>query len=236
MADEIIRNSFLPTPMEQADNLIKFFGDNQDGPGEELGLDDLLPGLIAEIGSLSRAGVGFVLNGMEKKGFLRTFGNLNKRIALSFDGWERYEQVRRGSPSGWNAFMAMKFDPGLRKIVDAHFRPAVLQTGSQLRLLDDEPRAGLIDHRLTKPNHPWTNGRVERMNRTIKEATVRRYFYDSHDRLREHLALFLRAYNFAKRLKSLKGLTPYEHICKTWTEQPRRFRLKPIHHIPGLNR
>jgi transposase InsO family protein len=24
-----------------------------------------------------------------------------------------------------------------------------------------------IDHRLTKPRHPWTNGQVERMNRTI---------------------------------------------------------------------
>ena len=31
-----------------------------------------------------------------------------------------------------------------------------------------------IEHRLTKPNHPWTNGRVERMNRTIKDATVKR--------------------------------------------------------------
>ena len=28
-----------------------------------------------------------------------------------------------------------------------------------------------IEHRLTKINHPWTNGQVERMNRTIKEAT-----------------------------------------------------------------
>jgi len=34
-----------------------------------------------------------------------------------------------------------------------------------------------IDHRLTKPNHPWTNGQVERMNRTIKDATVKRYHY-----------------------------------------------------------
>ena len=33
-----------------------------------------------------------------------------------------------------------------------------------------------IEHRLTKPNHPWTNGQVERMNRTIKKATVKRYF------------------------------------------------------------
>src|ERR687897_692631 len=30
------------------------------------------------------------------------------------------------------------------------------------------------EHRLTRPRHPWTNGQVERMNRTIKDATVRR--------------------------------------------------------------
>lgn len=92
-----------------------------------------------------------------------------------------------------------------------------------------------IDHRLTKPNHPWTNGQVERMNRTIKEATVRRYYYESHDRLRAHLATFLDAYNYAKRLKTLNGLTPFEHICKAWTDQPQRFRLNPIHHMPGPN-
>ena len=28
-----------------------------------------------------------------------------------------------------------------------------------------------IEHRLTKPNYPRTNGQVERMNRTIKKAT-----------------------------------------------------------------
>ena len=45
------------------------------------------------------------------------------------------------------------------------------------------------------------------MNRTLKEATVQRYHYDSHDQLRRHLADFLAAYNFAKRLKTLKGLS-----------------------------
>jgi transposase InsO family protein len=45
-----------------------------------------------------------------------------------------------------------------------------------------------IEHRLTKPNHPWTNGQVERMNRTIKEATIKRFHYESHDQLRTHLA------------------------------------------------
>jgi transposase InsO family protein len=92
-----------------------------------------------------------------------------------------------------------------------------------------------IDHRLTKPKHPWTNGQVERMNRTIKDATVRRFHYDAHDPLRSHLADFVQAYNFAKRLKTLKGLTPYEFICKAWQTQPERFILNPLQQMPGLN-
>ena len=92
-----------------------------------------------------------------------------------------------------------------------------------------------IEHRLTKINHPWTNGQVERMNRTIKEATVRRYYYQSHDHLKQHLHTFLMAYNFAKRLKTLKGLTPYEHICKIWTNEPERFTVNPFQHNVGLN-
>jgi transposase InsO family protein len=92
-------------------------------------------------------------------------------------------------------------------------------------------RANSIEHRLTKPNHPWTNGQVERMNRTLKEATVKRYYYETHDQLRSHLADFVSAYNFGRRLKSLRGLTPYEHICQVWTKQPDRFILDPIHQI-----
>ena len=92
-----------------------------------------------------------------------------------------------------------------------------------------------IEHRLTKIKHPWTNGQVERMNRTIKDATVKRYHYDDHAQLRSHLADFLDAYNFARRLKTLSGLTPYEYICKIWTSEPERFTLDPTHQMPGLN-
>jgi transposase InsO family protein len=92
-----------------------------------------------------------------------------------------------------------------------------------------------IEHRLTKPRHPWTNGQVERMNRTIKDATVKRFHYDDHDQLRRHLSDFVDAYNFGRRLKTLRGLTPYEYICKVWTSEPERFSLNPLQQFPGLN-
>ncbi|ANK95489.1 IS481 family insertion sequence transposase domain-containing protein (plasmid) [Rhizobium sp. N6212] len=93
-----------------------------------------------------------------------------------------------------------------------------------------------IEHRTTKVKHPWTNGQVERMNRTIKDATVRRFYYESHDQLRQHLADFVAAYNFGRRLKTLKGLTPYEFICKAWASQPERSTLDPLQQMPGLNK
>jgi transposase InsO family protein len=92
-----------------------------------------------------------------------------------------------------------------------------------------------IEHRLTKPRHPWTNGQVERMNRTIKDATVKRFHYGSHEQLREHLTDFVIAYNFGRRLKTLRGLTPYEFVCQCWTKEPERFTLNPLHQMPGLN-
>src|ERR1700733_7893897 len=92
-----------------------------------------------------------------------------------------------------------------------------------------------IEHRLTKINHPWTNGQVERMNRTIKEATVQRYHYDSHKQLRLHLDQFATAYNYGRRLKTLKGLTPHEFICNCWASEPQRFTLNPYYQLPGPN-
>ena len=102
-------------------------------------------------------------------------------------------------------------------------------------MFDMRCRENGIEHRCTKINHPWTNGQVERMNRTIKEATVKRYHYDDHGQLRRHLADFLDAYNYGRRLKRLNGLTPYEFICKQWTIEPKRIKLDPLHQMPGLN-
>src|SRR3712207_1380495 len=64
---------------------------------------------------------------------------------------------------------------------------------------------------------------VGKMNQPLKDATVRRCHDDSHGQLRAHLQLFLEAYNSARRLKTLRGLSPYEFICKRWTLEPERF-------------
>jgi hypothetical protein len=87
------------------------------------------------------------------------------------------------------------------------------------RMFEIHCRENGIEHRFTRINHPWT-GQVERMNQTIKEAAVQRYHYDSHAQLERHLNNFVKAYNFARRLKTLKGLTPYEFICNARTAHP----------------
>ena len=72
--------------------------------------------------------------------------------------------------------------------------------------------------------------------RTRRDFAARsRYHYETHRQLEDHLAAFLDAYTFARRLKRLRGLTPYEAICKVWTDEPDRFRIDPIHLTSGLN-
>jgi len=91
-----------------------------------------------------------------------------------------------------------------------------------------------IEHRLTQINHPWTKSQVERMNRTIKEATVKNFHDDNHEQLKTHLQAFMDAYNFVCRLKALKGLTPHEFICKTYQNKPQLFKLNPYPKYAGL--
>ncbi len=81
-----------------------------------------------------------------------------------------------------------------------------------------------IEHRLTKAEPPLDqrSGRADEPD--PQRATVRRYHSrHTHRQLEDHLAAFLDAYNFARRLKTLRGLTPYEAICKAWADEPERF-------------
>jgi len=85
----------------------------------------------------------------------------------------------------------------------------------------------------TQVAHPWTNGEVERMNRTIiKQATVQSYYYSTHQQLESHLNGFLLAYNFARRLK---GKTTWQFIEEQWGKNPHLFYQNINTFTKGLN-
>ena len=92
-----------------------------------------------------------------------------------------------------------------------------------------------IEHRLTKPYHPWTNSQAERMNRTVKDATTKAFHYPSLDALKAHVLTFVAAYNFAKHLKALQWRTPFRSICDAWQQDPSPFKINPHHLTPGPN-
>ena len=92
-----------------------------------------------------------------------------------------------------------------------------------------------IEHRLTKPYHPWTNAQAERMNRTVKDATIKVFHYPDLEALKAHVLAFVRAYNCAKHLKALRWRTPFQAICDAWTKDPTIFKINPHHLTPGPN-
>ena len=54
------------------------------------------------------------------------------------------------------------------------------------------------------------------MNGLLKTATVNGYNHARDQGLEEDLHSFVLAYNHAKKLKTLKGVTPYEYIVSIW--------------------
>jgi transposase-like protein len=102
-------------------------------------------------------------------------------------------------------------------------------------IFDRVCRENGIEHKLTKPYHPWTNGQAERMNRTVKDATVKAFHYETLNSLKAHVLAFVTAYNFAKHLKRLRWRTPFQAVCDAWTKDQTSFKLNPHHLIPGPN-
>lgn len=64
---------------------------------------------------------------------------------------------------------------------------------------------------------PGPSGQVG-ANEPHYKGTVKRFHYYDDDHLRTHMVDFIDAYNFGRRLKTLRGLTSYEYIFKIWTQ------------------
>ena len=98
---------------------------------------------------------------------------------------------------------------------------------------DRECEKGNIDHRLTAPNTPKTNGMVERANGTIKDSTIKVETYENREELILDLNKFLIFYLFTRRHGSLrkelgaKVRTPFDAMGSWFQVKPELFKISP---------
>ena len=89
-----------------------------------------------------------------------------------------------------------------------------------------------IEHRLTKPFTPKTNGMVEKANDIIKSGTVKRNEYQNVEQMCNDLLKFLIHYNMYRRhgslRRELKVKTPYNAVEKWHELEPKIFKENPL--------
>jgi transposase-like protein len=89
-----------------------------------------------------------------------------------------------------------------------------------------------IEHRLTKPATPKTNGMVERANGTIKNNTIKINEYKNKDEMQNDLLKFLMYYILYRRhgslRKELNVKTPFDAIEKWFEIKPEIFLQNPL--------
>jgi len=89
-----------------------------------------------------------------------------------------------------------------------------------------------IEHRLTKPATPKTNGMIERANGTIKNNTIKQTDYNNKNEMMVELLKFLMYYNLYRRhgglKKELNVKTPFDAIEKWFEINPEIFKENPI--------
>lgn len=97
--------------------------------------------------------------------------------------------------------------------------------------LDQKCAKNNIDHRLTRPSTPKTNGMVERVNGTIKNNTILIKTYADKDAMNNDLMQFLVYYNLYRRhgslRKELKVKTPFNALEKWFSIKPEIFTQNP---------
>lgn len=146
--DQIVENTPLPKPREQADILVLWLGQNTKGFG------DTAKRKTTEWTS--------IIGGWDETNFKKLLAALNEErlvgyseygdsqeLNLLISGWNRYEELRRGQSHSRKAFMAMQYgNDQIERMYRDCFKPAVKAAGFDLFLLKENPRAGVIDNRM----------------------------------------------------------------------------------------
>lgn len=86
-----------------------------------------------------------------------------------------------------------------------------------------------IEHCLAAYPDPWIRSSRSRMGDMLRDVTFTNQAY-----LVRLLSQFVHAYNYRRRLKTLRGKTPHEFLCNAWFERPDHFLRDPHHELLGL--
>jgi len=90
-----------------------------------------------------------------------------------------------------------------------------------------------IEHRLTKPAHPQTNGMVERFNGRISEI-VKSTHFESSVELEKTMKNYLKIYNYHIPQKNIGHLTPILKLKEWYKIKPELFK-KNVYDLSGLD-
>ncbi|MDR2572995.1 MAG: IS481 family transposase [Desulfovibrio sp.] len=92
-----------------------------------------------------------------------------------------------------------------------------------------------IEHRLTKPRTPQTNGRVERFNGRISDVLRTHHFLSGQD-MRQTLQRYVHLYNHQLPQSALHSKTPWQTMKDWYDQKPELFHRKPAPNHTGCDR
>ncbi|GHV95772.1 hypothetical protein AGMMS50293_20920 [Spirochaetia bacterium] len=146
-AREVFDRHF-PTPIEQVWYLVRFLGDTLQYAGNNYPYTDIIhpKQLFSAIAGLNDENVKGTIANAQELGLL--YQNPTS-LSLTIQGWQKYEELKKGISTSKSIFMAMQFDPEQRHFIDEMLKPLVKKLGFELNLLTDiASKENLIDIKL----------------------------------------------------------------------------------------
>ncbi len=154
--NNIINNFKLPNLAEQSNNLIILLGDNRKQYSSILNVP--VEYCKTMVGCSDEDDLIYIQKHLLESGFITIpedrielfdIQEASPEMGLTFQGWEKYNEFKTHDAESRYAFMAMDYkSKELNDICENHFKRAVDETGYELRLLRDRPKAGIIDNHL----------------------------------------------------------------------------------------
>lgn len=150
--EEMLPNLQLPSPSEQAINILRYFGDQIQLSGEPARNPE--KSFVAKVGAANRASALRIVRQLADNGLLLIANRSYQMTAdepdgidLSLTGWNQWEAERRGKIAGNHGFIALQFgDEELDTFLKDVIKPTVDELGYRLEDMRDAARAGIIDN------------------------------------------------------------------------------------------